>query len=216
VSENYLAIGRLLPWFYGSIDHIAEDPRCEAPSAPQKQWTKQQNPAWLSIRDLNTKGSAKELCLRVQHCLQTEGGPPPLAPLERGPVRGVVEMLFSLHCLVCKLMSQNISTLHILNVERGIKIFLTYFELFDKAMRVHHSTPTWISSYNFLCLLNLPSTLADFGPIRNYWEGGGMGEKIIQQMKPLWNGFLKHWQIILLDKLLKKMAIDCIQQDSIG
>jgi hypothetical protein len=28
VSENYLAIGRLLPWFYGSIDHIAEDPRC--------------------------------------------------------------------------------------------------------------------------------------------------------------------------------------------
>jgi hypothetical protein len=129
VSENYLAIGRLLPWFYGSIDHIAEDLQCEAPSAPQKQWTKQQNFAWLSIRGLNTKGSAKELRLRVQHYLQAEGGPPPLAPLEGGPVRGVVEMLFSLHCLVCNLVSWNISTLHILNVERGIKIFLTSFDL---------------------------------------------------------------------------------------
>jgi hypothetical protein len=58
--------------------------------------------------------------------------------------------------------------------------------------------------------------LADFGPICNYWEGGGMGEKIIQQMKPLWNGFRKHWQIILLDKLLKKMATDHIRQHSMG
>lgn len=109
VSENYLAIGRLLPWFYGSIDHIAEDPRCEAPSAPQKQWTKQQNSAWLSIRDLNTKGSAKELCLWVQHYLQAEGGPPPLAPLQGGPLGGVQEMLFSLHRLVCRLMMWNMS-----------------------------------------------------------------------------------------------------------
>jgi hypothetical protein len=96
-------------------------------------------------------------------------------------VRGVQEMLFSLHCLVCRLMMWNMSSFHIAEVKRAIKIFLTYFELFDKAMRIDHSNPTWISSYNFVCSLNLPNTLADFGPICNYWEGGGMGEKMANQ-----------------------------------
>jgi hypothetical protein len=74
-------------------------------------------------------------------------------------------------------MSRNISALHILNVERGIKIFLTYFECFYKTMREENATPTWLTSYNFVCLLNLPTMLATFGPLWKYWEGGGMGEK---------------------------------------
>ena len=82
--------------------------------------------------------------------------------------------------------------------------------------REENATPTWITSYNFVCLLNLPTMLATFGPLRNYWEGGGMGEKIIQHIKPLWNGFRKHWQLHLVDKLLKKMAIDRIQLHSMG
>jgi hypothetical protein len=216
VSENYLSLGRLLPWFYGTIDHIAVDPQYEAPTAPQKQWTKQDNYSWLSIRGLNTKGTAKEFGLRVQNYLEAEGGPPPLVPLQGGPVRAVQEMLFSLHCLVCNLMSWNTSTLHILNVERGIKIFLTYFECFDKTMREENATPRWITSYNFVCLLNLPTMLATFGPLHNYWEGGGMDEKIIQQIKPLWNRFCKLWQLHLVEMLLKKMAIDRFQLHRMG
>jgi len=74
VSENYLSFARLLPWFNGSIGQISEDPQFEAPSELKTKWTKQQNYAWLSIRDLNTKGSAKELWSWVQnylkdHCL---------------------------------------------------------------------------------------------------------------------------------------------------
>jgi len=113
-------------------------------------------------------------------------------------------------------MTRNISALDFLNVERGIKNFLTYFECFDKTMREEIATPTWITSYNFVCLLNLPTMLATFGPLRNYWEGGGMGEKIIQHIKPLWNRFRKHWQLHLVEKLLKKMAIDRIQLHSMG
>jgi len=51
--------------------------------------------------------------------------------------------------------------------------------------REENATPTWITSYNFVCLLNFPTMLATFGPLCNYWEGGGMGEKIIQKIKPL-------------------------------
>ncbi len=31
--------------------------------------------------------------------------------------------------------------------------------------------------------------LQKFGPIRNLWEGGGQGEKVIGLLKPLWNGY---------------------------
>jgi hypothetical protein len=81
-------------------------------------------------------------------------------------------------------------------------------------MRRESDTPTWITSYNFICLLNVPNMLATFGPLRNFWEGGGMGEKFIQQIKPLWNGFRKNWQLNLLDNVLQKMAINRIEKHS--
>ena len=39
-----------------------------------------------------------------------------------------------------------------------------------------------------------------------------MGEKFIQEMKPIWNGFRKNWQLNLIDNVLKKMAIDRIEK----
>jgi len=88
-------------------------------------------------------------------------------------------------------MDSSMSLEAIRNTERHIKIFLNYFEHFDKGMRKKDEVPTWISSYNFICLTNIPETMHKFGPIRNYWEGGGMGEKIIQLIKPLWNAIRK-------------------------
>ena len=214
VSENYLALARLLPWFYGSIDTIAEDQQFETPTVAQKHWTKQQNVAWLSVRGLNTRGTAKELQIHVHNYLAAQEGPPPVLPLQGGPVVGVQEMLFSLHHLICHVMHRSSELSHIFRVERAIKNFLTYFEHFDKAMRRESDTPTWITSYNFICLLNVPNMLATFGPLRNFWEGGGMGEKFIQQIKPLWNGFRKNWQLNLLDNVLQKMAINRIEKHS--
>ena len=54
----------------------------------------------------------------------------------------------------------------------------------------------------YIYLTNIPDTMHQFGPIHNYWEGGGMGEKLIQLIKPLWNGFQKNWQVNIMDKML--------------
>jgi hypothetical protein len=43
-----------------------------------------------------------------------------------------------------------------------------------------------------------------------------MGEKIIQLIKPLWNGFRKNWQLNLMDNVLRKLAIDRIEKHSIN
>ena len=61
VSENYLAHARLITWFYGSIDEVAVNQESIVPNIPQKNWTRQQNHAWLSICGLNSKGNATEL-----------------------------------------------------------------------------------------------------------------------------------------------------------
>jgi hypothetical protein len=46
-----------------------------------------------------------------------------------------------------------------------------------------------------------------FGPLPNLWEGGGQGEKVLQLVKPLWNGFRSRWHVNLLDRVLNDMAL---------
>jgi hypothetical protein len=43
------------------------------------------------------------------------------------------------------------------------------------------------------------AVLRDFGPIRNLWEGGGQGEKIIGLLKPSWFGFRKKKALQLVE-----------------
>jgi hypothetical protein len=59
--------------------------------------------------------------------------------------------------------------------------------------------PKWLISYSFLCLTNLPDVISNYGPLRLYWEGGGLGEKLLQHLKILWIGFRKNW----IDNTLK-------------
>jgi len=74
-------------------------------------------------------------------------------------------------------------------------------------MRKTDEKPTWITSYNFICLTNIPKVMRRFGPVRNLWEGGDQGEKIIRVVKPLWFGFRKNWEVNLLTNTLNIMAI---------
>jgi len=177
------------------------------PSLPQSSWTKTQNSSWLAIRGLDAKGNAVELRDRVSRYMNMEGGPPPVKEQEGGPVRNVHEMLFSLRLMISHIMESEMTADMIKNIERHILLFLNYFDQFDTNMRKSNEKPTWLTSYNFICLLNLPKTIEEFGPIRNYWEGGVMGEKLIQVVKPLWNGFRKKWQKSIMDKVMKQMAI---------
>jgi hypothetical protein len=75
-------------------------------------------------------------------------------------------------------------------------------------MRNKDAKPTWLTSYNFMCLINVPKMIQEFGPVQTLWEGGGQGEKIIGFLKPLWFGFRKKWHADLSNNLLKCMAID--------
>jgi hypothetical protein len=67
-----------------------------------------------------------------------------------------------------------------------------------------------MTSYNFICLLNLPDIVKQFGPLPNLWEGGGQGEKILSKLKPLHCGYRVGWQKNLLINVLDDMAMERI------
>jgi hypothetical protein len=94
-----------------------------------------------------------------------------------------------------------------------IRIFLSCIEEFDKPLRrkttyqyqeegdttnsdsrkrkkkikisttVTEGEPKWLEKFNFLCFLNLPEILRDFGPAQNYFEGKYLGERYVQEVK---------------------------------
>jgi hypothetical protein len=208
VSENYLAVSRLLTWLYSCIDNIAPDATFEQPESAQSKWSKCQNALWLSIRGLSTSGTASELRESVKQYMNQQGGPPPVLPPAGGNVQYVMQALQSLKAMIARVMASTVSNDTIGEVDHHIRIFLSTFHIFDSCMQRGHDKPTWLSSYNFLCLMNIPQMLFEYGPVRNLWEGGGQGEKIIGLLKPLWFGYRKNWATNLLTNLMNVMAIE--------
>ena len=71
-------------------------------------------------------------------------------------------------------------------------------------MNEQKKEPKWLLCYNFMSLLNIPETLEDFGPLKNYWEGSYIGEKYITQVKSEFYGKRNNWTYSMLQRINKK------------
>lgn len=274
VSENYLALARLLKWFYSGLELLGDDPAFVEPDTPQHQWTMPVNKGWLKVRGLPQKGRAHELRERVKQHMNQEGGPPPIIPHSGGPVQTVKTCVQALSSLVACVMVAEVTPEVIELTDRHVKLFLSAFEAFDanirppkkinapkkgpsddissdlpsddvpdltesdvveisemmgenadsrmdltpdkgsaagkKKSKVAH-TPKWLSSGNFLCLLNLPRIMKQFGPLRNLWEGKIHGEQILRSVKPeVATVFLSRWHTCLLERIQKKQGMEVV------
>jgi hypothetical protein len=166
------------------------------------------------IRGLNTKGMADALRERVQQYINQPGGPPPMTQVHGASVATVTMMMQALSYMICIILSHTTSHETVTQLNRAIKLFLTLFHKFDAGLRKHNEKPTWVTSYNFPCLLNLPDAMARFGPLTNLWEGGGQGEKFLQLVKPLWQGYRSGWNVQLLERLLCEKSLNFIRQNT--
>jgi hypothetical protein len=227
IAENYLAIGRLSGWFYSVLPSMIGRPpriRINDPTedVDKATWTIPQLRKWLFNRGLPNHGHRHILMVRITACYDDQGLPPPVIippmlpqepqhtnAIRGGPVWNTQFCVSALQCMLSRLMKKSVTEQLALDCERHIFIFLSYFDEFDKRVRDHtKQPPTWISSYNFLSLLNLPDVMRMYGPLRNLWEGGGQGEKVLTIVKPTWCGFRKSWRLNMLDRMLRRMAID--------
>lgn len=142
---------------------------------------------------------------------------PPLGSRSCG-VRDIQHLVQSMHAMIALIMETETNENSSSRLERHIKIFLTIFARVDASMntaKFDGSEPQWVSSYNFLSLLNLPNMIEKLGPLRNIWEGGFQGEGYIQQVKPLINmGLRKKWATSTMKRLLKNGSLEYIIDSS--
>jgi len=130
----------------------------------------EENCDWLRSRNLPTAGDANTLKLQVR-----DNWSKPAAKNIGGLLENVRKVIVSEWYMISYLMGMRSATDNEVNeASRLIQLFLTH--LYDHEESMGNGKKTWLSSYNFVCLLNLPDQIKKLGPIRNRWEGGPRGE----------------------------------------
>jgi hypothetical protein len=208
VSENYLALIRVAKWFFSCLGSISRQEPFVDPPVPQNKWTKVENVGWLKARGLDVEGPYLEIRARVKQFREQAGGPPPILPPLGGPVENVERTWKALSAMAAHLMQAEVDDDHIDETERHIKIFLSMFDRWEKCLFPNQKKPGWLTSPNFICLLNFPDIMREFGPLLNVWEGGPMGEAFLRLVKPeMDTGFRKNWAFNLLRKVMRKKTM---------
>ena len=71
------------------------------------------------------------------------------------------------------------------------------------------------SSYNYVCLLNIPDQVRMFGSVFHHWEGSGMGEKFVQVAKRHFNTFRSNWHAALILRIVKYHTMSILSGNDI-
>jgi hypothetical protein len=132
VSKNYLAMSRIMKWFYSMLDRLPSDkaPWVEPADKPQDKWSAVDNKNWLQQRGLHAQGLANSVWERVQHHMN-QVPVPPVVEMMAGPVEDVLLIMSSLDDLISLIMIKEIP-----NKE-------SYAVLERKAGHSSPTLPTW-------------------------------------------------------------------------
>jgi hypothetical protein len=183
VSKHYASLIRVALWVFAPLMTIDDSEQYTDPIGDPKKWTVKQYQAWLKARKLESKGKRVDLEKRVLSYYNSDEPLPPIVPMEYCTAFEMLDMLRSFVVLVSTIFQDKVEADTREQLEIRIRIFLTKFAAFDEPMRRTDIEPTWIRSYNFMCLLNLPETIAEFGPPRLWFEGKWLGEKYVSKVK---------------------------------
>jgi hypothetical protein len=207
VSENFLAMSRLATWFYSLIEYLPEADPYVDPTTPYNKWTKTLNANWLEARGLSKVGTAADLRNRVAKLFDANDIPTVIIKNECKKEH-ILDLVKHLSLMIHLIMSYNLQHNDVDILEAAIRLFLIKYDIVDNGI-TEKETPSWITQYNFLCLLNLPATIRLYGNVRNLWEGGSNGEGYLKRVKSeLKPGLVNQWQKWSLSNLLQDKLYD--------
>lgn len=209
VSENFLGFSRILLWFFQNIDAAVESTTDFAPpdDLPQHKWLHRHNKYWLQVRGLDTKGNRAELKERVAQIMKN-GAPEPKAAPEI-PTASVEAVLRALAEVLQCVMAKAVTPALINRTRYAVRVFLSKYDSLCRPLR--QKNPAVLSSYNFICLLNLPEAMERFGPLRKLWEGDYKGEGFAKFAKSfMTQGMRKDWHHMLLSRLHNAIAFKSV------
>lgn len=213
VSENFLGFSRILKWFFQNIPDLTADEATEPPPGlPINKWKKAHFVYWLRVRGKRNDGTVLVLKNRVMALLNEKGGPPPVLHSVAGDYEPeqVERMLVALDEMLSSIMvDEVVPGVTVPTMELKIKTFLTEFDLLDQQLKTPKDKPKVVTSFNYMCLLNLPALTERFGPLRNLWEGSYKGEGYIGKCKSfLRNGQKTNFECHAMTNVLTEMSLE--------
>jgi len=203
VSDNYIAFARVCKWFYLPIVefHIKEE--YKEPITSINKWYTKMCRDWLEAHGYSSNDNINEMRNRIKHYKNDTSNPPKLVKSVCSSTQDINHLIGSLLAMISSIMRNEVTDASINRVEREIKVFLTYlhivqnnFEDNDDNGRKKKRIPYWLSRYNHMSLLNIPTHMKRFGPMINLWEGSNQGEGYLRFVKPKINNIhSKNWQL---------------------
>ena len=123
----------------------------------------------------------------INKLLDGKDGPPPLRTTVAGEYTAeqVHRVLISLDQMLQHVMVDEVEPGTTSKVASfWIKLFISEANLLGQQITTEEKKPLVVSCSNFLTLMNIPSMLDNFGPLRLLWEGGVHGEAFVRFIKP--------------------------------
>ena len=205
VSENWVAVCRLICWMYQTIPNVIPNEDVDH-SPPEKHinfWTGVEMKKWLVLRGLKRTGRSVDLRSRISRYLENPERIPEVLPKFSCDNKMAEHTIVSLQFLISRLMQNVYNEKIIKECEAYIHLYLGYLAEWTKHITVSNQKPLWISSYSILNLLNLPTVMKQYGPLRNYWEGKTIGEAIVKKVKSNYSCMHSQWYMSLTKKTLQ-------------
>ena len=222
VSENYLAYARLCKWLHGNTasmpttDHEYIDPPRDKPissfSLPEaKGWLKARR---VPLPSVATKSILIATISNIIEQSPTREWPPILLEDQLiAPVSLVEDVISSFLAMISRIMVPGIiDMVDATDIDRHIKIFLSKFHEFELhrtrfGANDNRSPPEWLSKYNFITLLNLPSCMLRYGSLRSLFEGDGKGEGALPALKEVIKSFRGNWALNAATRYYEKRSV---------
>ena len=165
VAENFLAFIRISPWFYSLLYILKvskENPDLEK---PYTAWRVKEHKFWLELRGLSTIGNAQTLKERV-HSYMDEDIVPEIIVTNNVGIDQIINLVTTFNQMVGMILSIETKYDDIGYIEIIIRKFMIELDKVDAGMG-EKEQPSWLTQYNFLCLLNIPNVMQKYGYIRN-------------------------------------------------
>lgn len=216
VSEDFLGLSRVSLWFYSMIFQLQEK-KYEDPVTHCSKWKKQTCINWFQARGLAyTKTNSVKIMREEIKTYFVNDNVPDIITNNICNKETVLSVIYVMNRMIELCMQHNCHEERIVSqrLECVIRCFLLLYDRMDMTINTKKQ-PSWISSYNFLSLLNIPQAMNRHGSMRNIWEGGLDGEGILKFVKQeLQCGLVREWQTWTLDNLLKKDALKEIMNNN--
>ena len=214
ISENYLALTRLIPWLCDVMEKTSFDQSVDVEKPDPKCLTTAQVKHWLRRRGaLITGEEGRSLLVSTMYQVLDDIDDHEISnEYASCTIKQMIRVMQVFFVLVSRLMNDEKPDYDRRATDLVIelvKFYLSSYKIVENAMD-GNSKDSWTTKPNMLGLFNLVNTMPDLGPPRALWEGGRKGEGLIQDIKPHIHGLRNNWMYNTMKRVAQDKSFNVI------